>query len=80
MRNSVEKRTLSLGDRRVGFYGCNNKVVRLERDPSLIDQPYPRRLRLPCPGCGHEHDARPHWRKYDAKLDERRDPDYVVVE
>lgn len=56
--------------RKVGFYGCNDKVVRLETDTPLSH--YPKALRLSCPACGHEHTAAPFWRAFDPRLDSEK--------
>jgi hypothetical protein len=62
--------------RRVGFYGCAGKVVRVEL--AEVPDRYPQQVRLEsCPGCGHGHDANPAWRKYVPKLDDGKEA--VVV-
>lgn len=65
-------------DRRVGFYGCSGKLIRLEC-VKPDERQYPRRVRLKCPGCGHTHDAGPSWRKWREDLDAGVAPDHVVV-
>lgn len=61
--------------RKVGFYGCNDQVVRIE----LSEQPakgkmYPLVVHLErCPGCTHEHDAQPLWREYKPALDDGKE-------
>lgn len=45
----------------IGFYGCRGRVVRLGFNGSPRSRP--RDVRLTCPGCGHEHTAKPFWRK-----------------
>lgn len=60
--------------RKVGFFGCNNKVVRVE----LAEMPpkgerYPHKVRLACPACSHEHEAQPLWREYKESLDAGKD-------
>ena len=62
--------------RKVGFFGCNNKVVRVERRPPYPLR-YPQVIRLQCPACTHEHDAQPMWRTYNKALD--RDKEAVFV-
>jgi hypothetical protein len=63
---------------KVGFYGCANGVVRVRMvEPPQNGQLYPQRVRLHCPGCGHEHDASIGWRPYNPKIDDPKN-DLVV--
>lgn len=46
---------------KIGFYGCNDGLVRLSyREPRRI---YPKHLTLRCPRCHKTHGAQPLWRK-----------------
>lgn len=66
--NDVTAPMGSVRVRKVGFYGCARKVVRVE--PKVMpERTYPRRVRMTCPACKHEHDVVPFWRKYDERLD-----------
>lgn len=60
--------------RKIGFYGCNNKVVRVElQERPARGQAYPLRIRLECPACTHEHDVKPLWREYKPSLDDGKE-------
>ena len=50
---------------KVGFYGCNNRVVRLSAGS---DGPV-QMVKLDCPACGHHHKVRPFWRVWIEQLD-----------
>jgi hypothetical protein len=56
--------------RKVGFYGCNGHVVRLE----VVARRAPRVVHLDeCPGCKHGHKVHPFWRMWQKKLDAGKD-------
>lgn len=57
---------------KVGFYGCSNRVVRLQ-----ATNDWPRKARVVCPACGHEHDVHPAWRT-PTRLDKGREPDLTL--
>jgi ribosomal protein L44E len=60
--------------RKVGFYGCNDRVVRVElRKLPEKGARYPLVIRLQCPACTHEHDAQPLWREYNPALDDGKE-------
>jgi hypothetical protein len=52
--------------RKVGFYGCNGAVVRLE----IRAKRAPRSVPLEeCPGCKHGHTVHPFWRVWRKDID-----------
>jgi hypothetical protein len=60
--------------RKVGFFGCNNRVVRVElKVTPEAGKRYPEVVWLMCPACRHEHDAHPLWRLYMPALDGKKD-------
>lgn len=49
---------------RIGFYGCNSRVVRVGRHPKPGKPP--RNVKVDCPACGVAHIVSPMWRKRQA--------------
>lgn len=64
--------------RKVGFFGCNDRVVRVEL-AQMPERRYPQVIRLQCPACTHEHEASPMWREWKASLDEGKEATIVEV-
>lgn len=64
-KHHERKRTV----RKVGFYGCQRGLVRVAVKKLPPSGEYPRKVRIKCPGCGHEHDIAPAWRPYSERLD-----------
>lgn len=55
---------------RIGFYGCRGELVRVTLTPR--PERHPRAIDVPCcPACGHEHGAKPFWRKRQAGDDDK---------
>lgn len=68
--NTVTKGKASKAHRKVGFYGCNGALVRLEHTGTE----HPRIVRLPeCPGCGHCHTSKVGWRRWVPSIDEGKE-------
>lgn len=55
--------------RKVGFYGCRGRLVRLE----LKASEHPTKHRLDCPACGHNHTVRLGWRPWIESLDKNKE-------